>query len=116
MLSDAACFGRGKLKSFTPKSSDMVGAMAMSGLEQCYKCMKITNLANKKSVTVEIVDVCGSGCRKNKDIDLTTGAFQKLGNLNTGVLSISFTAVTCPTTGSTFTKIKALLKAAGIKK
>jgi expansin (peptidoglycan-binding protein) len=31
-----------------------------------------------------------------KAIDLTPGAFQKLGNLDTGVLDISWKAVHCP--------------------
>jgi rare lipoprotein A (peptidoglycan hydrolase) len=57
--------------------------------------MKITNNSNKKTIVVKIVDKC-AGCIVGKAIDLTPGAFQKLANLNTGVLDISWKVVTCP--------------------
>lgn len=110
MLDDAACFDRKGLPSYNAKDSDMVGAMAMKSFENCFKCMKITNLANKKTVTVEIVDKCGSGCKVGHHIDLTKGAFKKLGSLNTGVLKISFKPVKCPTSVSSIKKIQSILK------
>jgi rare lipoprotein A (peptidoglycan hydrolase) len=57
--------------------------------------MKITNASNKKSVIVKIVDKC-AGCVVGKAIDLTPGAFSKLANLDTGVLDISWSTVSCP--------------------
>lgn len=67
----------------------------MKKFENCYKCMKITNQKNKKTVIVKIVDKC-AGCIVNKAIDLTPAAFQKLANLNDGVIDIAWKAVTCP--------------------
>lgn len=110
MLDDAACFERKGLPSYSAKNSDMIGAMAMSGFEDCFKCMKITNLDNKKTVTVEIIDKCGSGCKKGHHIDLTIGAFKKIGSLNKGILKISFKPVKCPTSVSSISKIQKILK------
>lgn len=67
----------------------------MNKFESCYKCMKITNSSNKKSVLVKIVDKC-DGCRVGKAIDLTPGAFSKIADLDTGVIDISWKAVPCP--------------------
>jgi rare lipoprotein A (peptidoglycan hydrolase) len=67
----------------------------MKKFENCYKCMKITNNSNKKSIVVKIVDKC-AGCVVGKAIDLTPGAFQKLAKLDVGVLNISWKAVSCP--------------------
>lgn len=58
--------------------------------------MKITNNSNKKNVIVKIVDKC-AGCAVGKAIDLTPGAFQKLADLDTGVVDISWKAISCPT-------------------
>lgn len=68
----------------------------MNSFESCYKCMKITNNSNKKNVIVKIVDKC-AGCAVGKAIDLTPGAFQKLADLDTGVVDISWKAISCPT-------------------
>ncbi|KAI8644229.1 RlpA-like double-psi beta-barrel-protein domain-containing protein-containing protein [Parasitella parasitica] len=96
-LGDAACYGRNGLPSFDAKESHMIGAMAMNGFENCYKCMKITNNKDKKkTVVVKIVDKC-AGCQVGKAIDLTPAAFKKLhSDLNTGVLDISWKIVDCP--------------------
>lgn len=68
----------------------------MKKFENCYKCMKITNNKNKKkSVVVKIVDKC-AGCVVNKAIDLTPAAFDKLADLDVGVIDISWKAVRCP--------------------
>lgn len=68
----------------------------MKKFENCYKCMKITNNKNKKkTVTVKIVDKC-AGCKVGKAIDLTPAAFQKLADLDDGVVDISWKVVSCP--------------------
>ncbi len=69
----------------------------MNDLEQCYKCMKITNKKNHVSIVVKIVDKC-EACRIGSAIDLTPRAFKILskGSLNIGVLDISFTSTRCP--------------------
>lgn len=67
----------------------------MKKFEQCYKCMKVTNNKNKKSVVVKIVDKC-AGCKVGKAIDLTPGAFKKLADLDVGVIDISWKTISCP--------------------
>ncbi|KAI9481039.1 MAG: hypothetical protein EXX96DRAFT_565139 [Benjaminiella poitrasii] len=101
-LKEAACFSRNGLPRFDAHVNDMIGAMAMHGFEQCHKCMKITNNRQKsKSIVVQIVDKCAA-CKIGKWIDLTPGAFKKLssdGDLDVGVLDISFKPVNCPQGG-----------------
>lgn len=102
-LKKAACFsGRNNLPRVDAKVGDMIGAMAMHGFEQCYKCMQITNNRQKnKKIIVQIIDKCAA-CKVGKHIDLTPGAFKKLspkGDMNVGVLDISFKPVKCPNGG-----------------
>ncbi|KAL0077903.1 hypothetical protein J3Q64DRAFT_1839872 [Phycomyces blakesleeanus] len=97
-LRNAACYDRNGLSPFHATNYDMIGAMAMNDFEQCYKCMKIVNNRNPKlSVIVKIVDKCAA-CKVAKAIDLTPAAFKKIspkGNLDVGVLDISWTSVRC---------------------
>lgn len=71
----------------------------MDEFEDCYKCMKIINNKNTDlTVVVRIVDKC-AGCIKGEAIDLTPAAFKLLapgGDLNLGVLDISWKQVKCP--------------------
>ncbi|KAL0137950.1 hypothetical protein V8B55DRAFT_1578840 [Mucor lusitanicus] len=99
----AACYsGRNNLPRVDAKVGDMIGAMAMHGFEQCYKCMQITNNRQKnKKIIVQIIDKCAA-CKVGKHIDLTPGAFKKLspkGDMDVGVLDISFKPVKCPNGG-----------------
>ncbi|KAI8099730.1 uncharacterized protein BX664DRAFT_290001 [Halteromyces radiatus] len=98
-LKNAACYGRNGLPSYSATIHSMIGAMAMNGFENCYKCMKIVNNQQKHlSVVVKIVDKC-AGCKVNQAIDLTPNAFAKLapgGDLGIGVLDISWKPVRCP--------------------
>ncbi|ORX51289.1 hypothetical protein DM01DRAFT_1384515 [Hesseltinella vesiculosa] len=98
-LKNAACYDRNGLPAYSATIHSMIGAMAMRKFENCYKCMKITNLNNRKlNVIVKIVDLC-AGCHVGTAIDLTPAAFQKLapkGNLGLGVLNIGWTQVRCP--------------------
>ncbi|ORY94659.1 hypothetical protein BCR43DRAFT_476486 [Syncephalastrum racemosum] len=98
-LNDAACYDRKGLDSFSATIHDLIGAMAMDDFEECYKCMQITNNKNKKlSVVIKVVDKC-AGCEVGKAIDLTPAAFQKVapgGDLDLGVLDISWKPVKCP--------------------
>ncbi|KAJ2956719.1 hypothetical protein NQZ79_g7478 [Umbelopsis isabellina] len=89
-LKNAACYDRNGLPPYSASIHSLIGAMAMHKFESCYKCMKITNKKNHKSVVVKIVDKCAG-----KAIDLTPGAFAKIGNLNDGVLDITWKAVRC---------------------
>lgn len=77
----------------------MIGAMAMHGFEECYKCMQITNNRKRNlKIVVRIVDKCAA-CRVKTAIDLTPAAFRLLnpgGNLEVGVLDISYKPVKCP--------------------
>ncbi|KAF1800707.1 hypothetical protein FB192DRAFT_1306096 [Mucor lusitanicus] len=102
-LKKAACYsGRNNLPRVDAKVGDMIGAMAMHGFEQCYKCMQITNNRQKnKKIIVQIIDKCAA-CKVGKHIDLTPGAFKKLspkGDMDVGVLDISFKPVKCPNGG-----------------
>ncbi|CAO3599715.1 unnamed protein product [Absidia cylindrospora] len=98
-LKNAACYDRNGLPPYSATIHSMIGAMAMKKFENCYKCMKITNNKNKKlTVVVKIVDKC-AGCKVGKAIDLTPAAFKKLapgGDLDLGVLDISWKPVKCP--------------------
>ncbi|CAO3581781.1 unnamed protein product [Absidia cylindrospora] len=98
-LKNAACYDRNGLSAFTATINSMIGAMAMDDFENCYKCMKITNNKDKSLTTViKIVDKC-AGCIVGKAIDLTPAAFKKLapgGDLDLGVLDISWKPVKCP--------------------
>lgn len=70
----------------------------MRNLEQCYKCMQITNNRNTRlRIIVKIVDKC-EACKIGGAVDLTPRAFKMLSRdgLNIGVLDISFKAVRCP--------------------
>ncbi|KAI8071628.1 hypothetical protein BC940DRAFT_293322 [Gongronella butleri] len=97
-LKNAGCYDRNGLPPYSATVHSMIGAMAMKKFENCYKCMKIVNNDNKKlSVVVKIVDLC-AGCKVGKAIDLTPGAFKKVapkGDLNIGVLNISWKPVKC---------------------
>ncbi|KAI8637849.1 hypothetical protein BD408DRAFT_423865 [Parasitella parasitica] len=102
-LKKAACYsGRNNLPRVDAKITDMIGAMAMHNFEQCYKCMEITNNRQKhKKIIVKIIDLCAA-CKVGKAIDLTPTAFKKLapqGDLDIGVLDISFRPVKCPKGG-----------------
>ncbi|ORX42417.1 hypothetical protein DM01DRAFT_316823 [Hesseltinella vesiculosa] len=95
-LTNAACYGREGLPSFSARVTDMIGAMAMNYFEYCYKCMEITNAQNKRKVTVKIVDKCAA-CKVGTAIDLTPGAFKRLSKgLDEGVLDIKWKVVRCP--------------------
>lgn len=54
----------------------------------CNKKVKVTNKANGKSVTVTIKDACES-CDKTH-IDLSPGAFGKIGKFETGILKVDW--------------------------
>ncbi|KAI0006141.1 RlpA-like double-psi beta-barrel-protein domain-containing protein-containing protein [Russula compacta] len=77
----------------THGDGDLIAAMIKdSGIYNeglCGKQVEIINLANSQSVTVVVADEC-PGCPNDESIDLSTGAFQKLGDLGTGVLSIKW--------------------------
>lgn len=98
-LRNAACYDRNGLAPFHARVGDMIGAMAMHNFEECYKCMQITN--NRKTnlkIVVRIVDKCAA-CKVKTAIDLTPAAFRLLnpgGNLDVGVLDISYKPVPCP--------------------
>ncbi|KAI9356048.1 hypothetical protein BD770DRAFT_390329 [Pilaira anomala] len=98
-LRNAACYDRNGLAPFHAGVGDMIGAMAMHGFEECYKCMQITNNRKKNlKIVVRIVDKCAA-CKVKTAIDLTPAAFSLLspgGNLDVGVLDISYRAIKCP--------------------
>ncbi|GAA5893366.1 hypothetical protein JCM5296_004857 [Sporobolomyces johnsonii] len=55
----------------------------------CGKTVVITNTANGKSVTAIVQDEC-PGCSSSTSLDLSTGAFDSIGDEDTGELSISW--------------------------
>ncbi|KIP02891.1 hypothetical protein PHLGIDRAFT_130468 [Phlebiopsis gigantea 11061_1 CR5-6] len=71
--------------------SDKVIALSSSiygGGKHCGKTLTVTNKKNGKKATGKIVDEC-PGCASG-DLDMTPGLFKKLGTLDEGVLSISW--------------------------
>jgi len=105
-LENAACYGRDGLPNYNAKPTDMIGAM--KGLSKCYVCLQITNPSNKKKVIVKIIDQC-EGCPTN-NIDLTPKAFATVADPNDGIVSITWTPVTCPSKGRFPTFEKTLKK------
>ncbi|KAK4703771.1 hypothetical protein P7C70_g2446, partial [Phenoliferia sp. Uapishka_3] len=55
----------------------------------CGKTVVITNTANSKTVTATVADEC-PGCSSKYSLDLSTGAFDSIGDEDTGVLDISW--------------------------
>lgn len=94
-LNNAACYGRDGIPNYNAKPSDRIGAMINNGM--CYKCVKITNPKNKKSVIVKIIDKC-AGCKKNQ-IDLTRSAFASIANTDDGIVKVTWKGVACPSKG-----------------
>ncbi|KAG0166638.1 hypothetical protein DFQ28_007152 [Apophysomyces sp. BC1034] len=97
-LKKAACYDRNGLSSYDASPDDLIGAMAMNDFEECYKCVKIVNNdIPELSVVIKIIDKCAA-CKIGKAIDLTPAAFQAIapgGDLNIGVLDISWQKVPC---------------------
>ncbi|CAG8492050.1 10235_t:CDS:1 [Ambispora gerdemannii] len=100
-LKNSACYGRNGLPVYNARPTDMIAAMAMSGLDMCYKCIEIKN-HKKKVVTiiVKVIDICG-GCPPGKNnVDLTKTAFSKLANPIDGRVEIVWRPLpNCPTKG-----------------
>lgn len=57
--------------------------------EYCGKTVKITNTDNGQSVTAVVADECPT-CASAGSLDLSTGAFDAIGNQDTGVLPITW--------------------------
>jgi len=73
------------------QDSDLICAMDTARFSQsvCGKKVFITNTANGKSVTVLVADECPT-CNNAESIDLSTGAFNQIGDASTGLLSIEW--------------------------
>ncbi|GAA6058513.1 hypothetical protein JCM10212_006952 [Sporobolomyces blumeae] len=63
-------------------------AMVSSGGNRCGQYVNIKNTANGKTVRAVIADTC-PGCSASS-LDLSIGAFKAIGNLDSGVLPISW--------------------------
>ncbi|KAI0712527.1 RlpA-like double-psi beta-barrel-protein domain-containing protein-containing protein [Earliella scabrosa] len=75
----------------TNKDSDKIIAISSKIYgkgKYCDDKVKIKNLANGKTATAIVRDAC-PGCGAN-DIDMSPSLFQKLGDLDTGVLKVSW--------------------------
>ncbi|KAL1924381.1 uncharacterized protein VTP21DRAFT_7416 [Calcarisporiella thermophila] len=99
-LKNAACYGRNGRKALDMHDQDMIAAFK-GDFALCFKCIEIKGGkgTNKKKIVVKLVDKC-AGCYKNEDIDLTKAAFKRLAPLDTGVIEITWRALTkCPKNG-----------------
>ncbi|KAI0041728.1 hypothetical protein FA95DRAFT_1565074 [Auriscalpium vulgare] len=77
----------------TNSNSDHIVAMSESfydanGGTNCWQYVHVKNKANGKSVYAQMVDSC-PGCGYD-DLDMSPSAFEAIGSLSTGVLSISW--------------------------
>ncbi|KAI0826770.1 riboflavin aldehyde-forming enzyme [Trametes gibbosa] len=75
----------------TNKDSDKIIAISSkiyNNGAHCDQKVKIKNTANGKTATAIVRDEC-PGCGSN-DIDMSPSLFKKLGNLDTGVLTVSW--------------------------
>jgi len=73
--------------------TDLIAAMSSKGTfsqDLCGKQVKVTNTKNKKTVTATIADEC-PGCKNAQSIDLSQGAFDKIGTEAEGELDIEWT-------------------------
>ncbi|KAG0140519.1 hypothetical protein CROQUDRAFT_69275 [Cronartium quercuum f. sp. fusiforme G11] len=76
--------------SWAPTDSSMVGAVTIqwSNKPACGRFVRIRHHENKgKSIVVRIMDSCAGCASGSAHIDLTTGAFKKLYNLDVGLVS-----------------------------
>jgi len=73
------------------QDSDFICAIdsALFNKNICGKSVRITNTANHKTVTVAVADECPT-CSNPNSVDLSTGAFNTIGDPSTGVLSIEW--------------------------
>lgn len=76
------------------KNSDSTPLVALTTAlygngQYCGKKVTIKNNANGKTVTAIVQDSC-PGCATRYSLDLSTGAFDKIGDESTGVLDISW--------------------------
>ncbi|KAL8287065.1 hypothetical protein RQP46_004071 [Phenoliferia psychrophenolica] len=82
--------GTGACGSVNVDSAKIVALQtAMYASDLCGKTVVITNTANGKSVTATVADEC-PGCLTSESLDLSTGAFDSIGDEDTGVLSITW--------------------------
>ncbi|KAF8554687.1 hypothetical protein OG21DRAFT_1508695 [Imleria badia] len=75
----------------TNKDSDIIVALPVDEYDRgahCNQWVKITNIANGKTAYGLVRDEC-PGCGQY-GLDMSIGLFEKLGDLNTGVLSIDW--------------------------
>ncbi|OZJ06341.1 hypothetical protein BZG36_00658 [Bifiguratus adelaidae] len=105
-LKNAACYARNNLPAYNASPKSHICALASfldgdltnmgSGFGMCYKCVKVTNLHNHKSIIVRTVDKC-AGCKQMSGIDLTPTAFDAIASdgLNEGVLNVKWSPVSC---------------------
>ncbi|GAA5866449.1 hypothetical protein JCM1840_001321 [Sporobolomyces johnsonii] len=73
------------------KDSDLIVAMnspQVDGGAYCGRYVTVKNLANSKTVRALVADEC-PGCAYGS-LDMSVGAFEKIGALSTGVLSVSW--------------------------
>ncbi|KAN0123753.1 RlpA-like double-psi beta-barrel-containing domain containing protein [Russula decolorans] len=73
------------------QDSDLICALDSSLYSRslCGKSVHITNTVTQDSVTVVVADECPT-CLNYNSIDLSTGAFDQIGNQSTGVLQIKW--------------------------
>jgi len=67
---------------------------AAHGSHPCGTILKVTNLANKKTVTVRVNDHFPG--TNGRIIDLSEGAFKKIANKDTGVIEVQLKVVRKP--------------------
>ncbi|KAJ8292886.1 hypothetical protein OF846_004144 [Rhodotorula toruloides] len=83
----------GACGNYNPDSASIVALDSrlygnMSQVSQyCGRELTITNTANGKSVVATVADAC-PGCSSRFSLDLSLGAFEAIGDLDTGVLPI----------------------------
>ncbi|GAA5941837.1 hypothetical protein JCM3775_004778 [Rhodotorula graminis] len=78
----------GSTHSDSDKIVALQSSMYGSG-SYCGKTVVVTNTSNGKSVTATVADEC-PGCSTSESLDLSTGAFDSIGDEDTGELSISW--------------------------
>ncbi|TNY23358.1 RlpA-like double-psi beta-barrel-protein domain-containing protein-containing protein, partial [Rhodotorula diobovata] len=78
----------GSTHSDSDKIVALQSSMYGSG-EYCGKTVVVTNTANGESVTATVADEC-PGCSSSTSLDLSTGAFDAIGDEDTGELSIEW--------------------------
>ncbi|RDX55727.1 hypothetical protein OH76DRAFT_1372195 [Lentinus brumalis] len=95
-LLNPSCWSNPK---WAPTDKSFAAALTLSGWTSKPQCFKFLELCNNptKCVFVRVVDSCAGCAKGSKHVDLTQAAFEQLGSLSTGLMTVQMRSATDPT-------------------